>query len=147
MKILSVKPELCTGCHLCEETCAETWFKVKDRERAAIRISEPAAKGHPYQIVVCTQCGECIDICPTKAISRSRNGVVRIDKRSCVGCTACVGFCTIWAMRTHPEELLPFKCVACGECAKVCPEGALSIAEVETPQPSETEKWAERVRA
>jgi len=156
MKVLGVKAERCTGCHQCEETCAESWFKVKDRDKSAIRIFEPAEKGAPYQIVVCTQCGDCIDICPTKAISRAANGgergSVRINKQLCVGCMACVGFCTIAyaacvAMRTHPDELLPFKCVACGKCVKVCPEGVLSIEKVETPQVSETEKWMEKVAA
>jgi Fe-S-cluster-containing hydrogenase component 2 len=147
MKVLSVKAERCTGCHLCEETCAETWFKVKDRAKSAIHIGERPKADAPYSIIVCTQCGECIDICPTKAIRRAANGVVRIDKAKCVGCMACVGFCTIWAMRMHADDLAPFKCVACGKCVKVCPEGVLSIEEEAAPKVSETEKWAERVAA
>ncbi len=147
MQVLSVKAELCNGCGECETSCAEHRFKVADRAKSAIRVSEPAEKGAPRQIVVCNQCGECIDVCPTKAISRNRKGVVRIDRKLCVGCMACVGFCTIWAMRTHPAELAPFKCVACGHCVDACPAGVLSVQEVETAGPSETEKWAERVAA
>lgn len=151
MKVLSVQAELCTGCHLCEETCAETWFHVRDREKAAIRVYDPAPGTTTYRIVVCSQCGECIDICQTVAIARNAFGVVRIDQgrrgedRLCMGCMACVAFCPIGAMRYHPDELTPFKCVACGKCVKVCPSGALRIEEVPEPGRSQTEMWAERV--
>jgi carbon-monoxide dehydrogenase iron sulfur subunit len=147
MKVLRVRAERCTDCHLCEEACSETWFKVKDRAKSAIHIGERPKADAPYTVIVCTQCGECIDVCPTKAIRRAANGVVRIDKAECVGCMACVGFCTIWAMGMHADEQAPFKCVASGKCVTVCPENALSIEEEIDPKSSETEKWAERVAA
>jgi anaerobic carbon-monoxide dehydrogenase iron sulfur subunit len=146
MRLLQVKDDLCTSCMRCAEVCSETWFGQADPERAALAVGPGAASGS-YAITVCTQCGDCIDICPTKAISRRPNGVVGVDKKLCVGCLACVGFCGIWAMRTHPDEFNPFKCVACGKCVPACPEGVLSIGEAATPTRSETEQWAERVQA
>jgi Fe-S-cluster-containing hydrogenase component 2 len=142
-------PSLCTGCHTCEETCARTWFKAGDLGLSSIQILEPSGAG-PYQAIVCTQCGECIDVCPTQALSRGKNGVVRRDLSLCVGCLACVGFCRVGvpqgtvAMRTHPALVEPFKCVACGSCARACPEGALEVKEVKDAPPTATERFAQR---
>ena len=145
MKVLRFKAELCTGCGICEEVCADTWFKEKNREKSAIRISEDSAQPGLFTATFCRQLGDCIDICPANAISRARNGVVRIDKKTCVGCLACVGFCPISAMFYHEDHVIPFKCVACGKCVEVCPTGALYIAEVEEAKISETEKWTQRM--
>lgn len=75
---------------------------------------------------VCNQCGECIEVCPTEAIYRAKNGVVRIDKEKCLGCYSCVGFCPT-VMFFHKDVQEPFKCVACGMCAKECPTGAVYL--------------------
>lgn len=147
MKALVFDPDRCTGCHACEQACAERWFSDADVAKSAIQILDPDAPDGLYRAIVCTQCGDCIDVCPSKAILRAGNGVVVIQKRWCVGCLACVGFCPIWAMRTHPDYVEPFKCVACGRCVEVCPEGALSIQEVADVEPSATAKWVERVGA
>jgi Fe-S-cluster-containing hydrogenase component 2 len=131
MKMLSYNPELCVGCGICEETCSETWFKVADREKSNIRVSQNGQGD--LAAVVCTQCGECVAVCPTQALSRDRSGVVRIKKALCVGCLSCVGFCPYLAMFYHPDQTVPFKCVACGQCAKECPAEALAVIEAETP--------------
>ena len=144
MRVLAIDSSRCTGCHTCEETCSQTWFKVVDRGLSSIQIVEPEGEG-PYQAITCTQCGECIDICPTLALSRAKNGVVRRDLALCVGCLACVGFCPIWALRTRPDAPEPFKCVACGSCARACPENALSVQDLADAEPSQTQRWAERM--
>jgi len=145
VRVLVFDPNRCTGCHICEETCAQTWFKVADRSLSAIQIVEPEDDG-TYQAIICTQCGECIDVCPTLALSRAQNGVVRRDLSLCVGCLACVGFCPLSAMRTHPAHVEPFKCVACGSCARACPEEALRVIEVEDAPLTATEQYAQQAR-
>jgi Fe-S-cluster-containing hydrogenase component 2 len=143
VRVLVFNPNRCTGCHICEETCAQTWFKTTDRGLSAIQIVEPE-KEAPYQAIICTQCGECIDVCPTLALTRAKNGVVRRDLSLCVGCQACVGFCPIGAMRAHPAHVEPFKCVACGSCARACPEEALRVIEVEDAPLTATEQFAQQ---
>lgn len=146
MRVLVFDPNRCTGCHTCEETCSQAWFKVVDRGLSSIQILDPEGDG-PYQAIVCTQCGECIDVCPTLALSRASNGVVRRDLSLCVGCLACVGFCPVGAqyglaaMRTHPDHVEPFKCVACGRCVRACPEEALHVREIEDAPPTATAQW------
>jgi carbon-monoxide dehydrogenase iron sulfur subunit len=146
MKILAVKPELCTGCGICEKVCSQIYYKEENPAKSAIRIGERSPETGHYVITVCNQLGACVDVCPVKALSRNKKGIVIRNKKLCVGCYACVGFCPNLAMFNHPDLTEPFKCVACGKCADECPEGALSIIEVPDLEPSETEKWAIRVK-
>ena len=123
MKLLEKDHSLCIQCGVCEEVCSNTYFKTKNYDKSCIQINK---EDDPF-INVCNQCGVCIDICPTKAINSDKLGVVRINKKDCVGCFMCVGFCPEEAMRQHDEYIEPFKCIACGLCAKECPSGAIYI--------------------
>ncbi len=145
MKVLVFNPNVCDGARVCEETCSQTWFKEANAAKSAIRIHEREDHSGHYMANVCNQCGECIDVCPTMALKRDKRGIVRIDKKLCVGCLSCVGFCPILAMRVHADYTVPFKCVACGECAKRCPMGALSIQDLPDAQLTETEQRLEVV--
>jgi len=134
MKVLSYHVDLCVGCRICEEVCSETWFKTTDAKKSSIRIH--IDDGGHLSAVFCNQCGECITVCPTEALYRDKRGIVRIQKKLCVGCLSCVGFCPYLAMFYHADQPEPFKCIACGKCAEECPADALAIVEVETtPSP------------
>ncbi len=126
MKVLGKKPELCIACHSCETTCSRTWFKEANYAKSCISISKDTEK----KITSCTQCGECIAVCPVEALTRDKNGVIRVNKKICVGCFMCVGFCPELAMGVHDDYIEPFKCVACGQCAKSCPREAIFIEEI-----------------
>ncbi len=130
MKVLSYDPELCVGCYVCEQVCSETWHKVTDAEKSNIRIYQDG-EGN-FSAVYCVQCGECIEVCPTEALYQDKRGIVRLRKKLCVGCLSCVGFCPHQAMFYHRDQTEPFKCIACGNCAKECPADALQVVEVET---------------
>lgn len=124
MKVLTHKQEICTGCLECELACSRAYFKTDDPNYSSIRIVE---NNRTYRARKCTQCGECINMCTANAIYRDRNGVVRIDKKKCVGCLGCVGFCTELVMFYADDLEVPFKCIACNICTKACPEGALEV--------------------
>jgi Fe-S-cluster-containing hydrogenase component 2 len=128
LKKLVADASLCIGCGACEKACAKAYYKVEDREKSAIRVT--AQEGGGFSIAVCDQCGVCRDMCSIMALKQMDNGVVRLDKKTCVGCLICVGECLRDYMFYHDELPTPFKCVACGICAKACESGALSIVTV-----------------
>ncbi len=127
MKVLTKREGLCIACELCEEVCSQTYFKERDREKSCIKIES----GEVNKISVCSQCGVCIDICPVEAITRDKKGVVRINKKDCVGCFMCVGFCPEYAMMQHDDYIEPFKCIVCGLCVKQCPVEALKVENIQ----------------
>jgi len=133
MRVLVRKEELCDGCGACERACSSTWFKEENREKSRIRMT---VETDGFSLNACTQCGDCINMCPVEALSRDKLGIVRLNEKACVGCLNCVGFCPSLSMFTASGVGKPFKCIACGVCVKACPTGALSIEE----QPDPVEK-------
>lgn len=127
VKVLKFYPDRCTGCLECEKACSMIHFKTKNGgEESAIRIYK---KDNIYQMHVCDQRGLCLDMCPVGALIRRKNGVVWLDKNTCIGCQACVGFCPIGAMRKSKTRIEPFKCISCGSCVRACQENALELVE------------------
>lgn len=124
MKLLTIRQEICTGCRECEVACSTAFFKTDNREYSAIRILN---NDNTFIATMCNQCGECINMCTANAIYRDKRGIVRIDKKKCVGCLGCVGYCSHLAMFYTDDLLEPFRCIACGICVKACPENALEI--------------------
>ena len=68
-------------------------------------------------------------MCSKVALQAAGNGVVRLDRKTCVGCLVCVGECLRDFMFYHDDLPTPFKCIACGLCVGECPSGALAIVE------------------
>ncbi|MFZ2956467.1 MAG: 4Fe-4S dicluster domain-containing protein [Candidatus Ozemobacteraceae bacterium] len=126
MKFLKTDTGACTGSRACEKACAQLFFKNEDPAYSCIQFQKTHGKN---DLNVCNQCGACIEVCPVKALSRNKLGVVMIDKKACIGCFMCVGFCPTLSMRRATGSREPFKCISCGACVKACPSKALSIAE------------------
>ena len=130
-KILKIDTGKCNGALACETTCSKAFFKVEDSVLSSIRHSQTDAGAHALN--VCNQCGECIAVCPVEALTRNKVGVVMVNKKVCVGCFMCVGFCPTLSMHRAPGRSEPFKCTSCGLCVKSCPAGALAVVEEGTP--------------
>ncbi len=129
VKIIMFHPEKCKGHGECMKACSKVHHKNdKGGEWSAIRIEK---SGSGFAMTDCNMCGLCIDMCPVQAIKRLSSGTVVLDKKKCVGCQACVGFCPRGVMRKAPDVITPFKCIACGACVRACPEGALELKEVD----------------
>ena len=136
VKVLKHYPEKCDGGRRCEKACSQVHFKSDEGgDKSAIRIIKV---GKSFKMHVCDQRGLCLDLCPVGALTRKKNGTVWLDKNTCIGCQACVGFCPIGAMRKSDVRIEPFKCIACGACVRACPNGALELVEVNIDDIKET---------
>ena len=98
-KRLAVIPELCSGCRICELTCAIEHFGVNNPKKSAIRVLIT----YPHPVVrmpiVCSQCKvpACADACPFGVIKVSPEGeVFKCDL--CDGRPVCVKNCTRQAL-------------------------------------------------
>ena len=94
------------GCDACVRACDDEhglepihgpatdprWIhKVTLRDRATGRISTLP--------LMCQHCAEppCVDVCPTGASFRRADGIVLVDKHTCIGCRYCVMACPFQA--------------------------------------------------
>ncbi len=135
-KRLTVIPERCSGCRICELTCAIHHWGVNNPKKSAIRVLVMYPQPVIRMPIVCSQCAEpkCAENCPTGAIYRD-NGLVRLDEDKCVGCHQCVESCPFGALFVHEDIETPFKCDLCDgdpECVKACPKQALQYVPLHT---------------
>ena len=65
--------------------------------------------------VFCRHCreGTCIRACPTEALARGDDGIVRRSSMLCVKCNSCVIACPFGTLM---EELIPFATSHCDTC-------------------------------
>lgn len=125
MKYLKTYDDKCIGCYTCVTACSQLYFKEDDPEKSCIEVISLGSD--KFRLSVCNQCGTCVDVCPTDALSVNKFGVVMVDKKLCSGCGVCVGICPTNNFRMPPEALQPIKCNACGACARECPADALEV--------------------
>lgn len=114
----------CSGCKTCQLMCALHHFKENNPKKAAIGITGEFPAPGKYRISLCTQCGNCIPVCPTEAIYKEGDAI-KIDPEKCTYCLQCVDECPFGAIFVHREFKVPFICDLCGKCVEICPTKAL----------------------
>ena len=67
---------------------------------------------------LCTQCGECVSICPENAIVYSSSSQ----------CAKCIKYCISLNVPCDPDYsiIIYEKCNSCGKCVEACKAGAIS---------------------
>ncbi len=90
---------------------------------------------------LCNHCANppCVQVCPVGATFKSRDGVVLVDEKYCVGCRYCIQACPYGARYMHPEKHTVDKCTFCYHritkgklpaCVEVCPTKARIFGEL-----------------
>jgi len=83
---------------------------------------------------LCNHCENpaCVQVCPTGATFKTRDGAVLIDHKYCIGCQYCVQACPYGARSFNHERHVTDKCTWCYHrvtkglnpaCVDICPTG------------------------
>jgi len=121
----------CIGCKLCHLSCSAAHEGVFNPRLARLTVESYYEDG--ILVVdgkVCTLCGECVDVCPTSAITMGDIGLV-YNEEDCINCGVCVATCPEGVIIQKEEKV--GLCDLCGGspwCVKSCPHGALSCEKV-----------------
>ena len=102
--IAHVDPEKCTACGMCEKACPRHSIQLKPKDASVLvrcQNSDVARAAREQCMKACIGCKKCEKTCQYDAI-HVVNGFAVIDED---------------------------KCTRCGECAKGCPCGCITIAE------------------
>ncbi len=140
----------CIGCHACTVACKEEHNIAVGVNRTWVKYIEkgyyPDTRRH-FAVLRCNHCdaAPCIEICPTVALFRRRDGIVDFDSERCIGCKSCMQACPYDALYIDPNKNTAAKCnfdasrVDMGykpACEVVCPTQAILSGDLDDPNSS-----------
>jgi anaerobic dimethyl sulfoxide reductase subunit B (iron-sulfur subunit) len=134
-----IDTERCVDCRACVTACKSsnnidlgiTWRRVSSTWKGIYPNATFTSTS-----MACNHCAKpaCIEICPTAAISkRGEDGIVVVNKTTCIGCRACEPACPFNAPQFGKDGVMQ-KCDLCLDrisaerkpvCVTTCPAGAL----------------------
>lgn len=125
-RVLTVTPELCTGCRTCELACSLAKAGELNVWKARLRLRTGRSIG-TFEPTVCRHCSNpsCLAACPFPGAMflDERTGAVVISEEKCTGCRVCLEACPFGAIYLDPDGNL-LKCDLCGGdpvCVRYCP--------------------------
>jgi tetrathionate reductase subunit B len=153
-----IDTEKCIGCGSCVRACKaengvpdgfyRTWVEryVVAMEKSHVDSPEGGMQGFPpvetdfhgtksfFVPKMCNHCAAtpCIQVCPVGASYRTKDGVVLVDGKRCIGCAYCVQACPYGSRFLSPVTHTAEKCTWCYHritkglrpaCVEVCPTG------------------------
>jgi Fe-S-cluster-containing dehydrogenase component len=160
---MGIEIDRCIGCNRCVEACKaenhvppepfffRTWVEryVVTKQGSEVRcISVDPRRGEaasdvPEQDVLrsffvpklCNHCANppCVQVCPVGATFSTRDGVVLVDDKRCIGCRYCIHACPYGARFLNHRTNTADKCTFCFHrvskglqpaCVEVCPTQA-----------------------
>ncbi len=138
---IEVHADLCRDCQACQLACSLHHEGQCHLGLARLQVTKDMAH-YTFDVTVCHHCTtpECLEACPTTAMSLDSRGVVLIDDDECTRCGACAAACPHEALFYCEREDRYLKCDLCAGreegplCVALCPVGALVLAQ----RPSES---------
>jgi len=136
VKIVTVNPDKCVGCRLCELACSLK--NTGEFNPAKARIHVIGFDELFCLPVMCFHCEKpyCAEVCPTNAIIKDEaTGTVRVIEEKCTGCKMCTLACPFGNIVFSSDEKVAVKWELCDgepECILFCPTGALTFTEADT---------------
>ena len=117
-KRLFIDLEICRKCEECEVACSYFYHPFNDGVLYLREIGEFAA--------TCRHCEEapCVNACPTDALEKQENGVVKRYNLRCVACKTC---CFACPFGTILPEVIPYAVSRCDFCIDRLEEGEVPV--------------------
>lgn len=131
---------LCIGCQACSIACRNENGVSDGVYRLQVHANMKGVFPNlkiDFKRQSCVMCEEspCVDVCPTGASFKTKEGITLVDPRTCVSCKYCVLACPYDARFVDPVSKVIGKCTFCYEnrlmqeyepaCVSVCPTNAL----------------------
>ncbi|WP_169754942.1 4Fe-4S dicluster domain-containing protein [Campylobacter curvus] len=136
---------LCIGCQACSVACRSENGVPNGVYRLQVHskmIGEFPNLKLDFIRQSCVMCEDspCVDVCPTGASFKTKEGVTLLDHRICVSCKYCILACPYDARFVEPKTGEIGKCTFCYEnrlskdeqpaCVSVCPTDALVFGDI-----------------
>ncbi len=107
----------------------------EDKYRFADRYKDQKVDKAFFVPKLCNQCEHpaCVQVCPVGATFQTKDGVVLVDEKQCIGCRYCIQACPYGARYFNEAKGAPDKCNWCYHritkglqpaCVGACPVGA-----------------------
>lgn len=103
---MAVDLRKCVGCTSCQVSCKMENGVPMGQFRSKVDISDVGEFPNPKRYFfpkICNQCDDapCVTPCPVKATWKREDGVVVINRETCIGCGLCVRACPYGARFQH----------------------------------------------
>ncbi len=174
------KKKKCIGCGRCVRACkienevpmvpfffrtwVERWVWLKDHEEPSVDSPNGGFNGFPpkydergisktyFVPKLCNQCERppCVQVCPVGATYMTKDGVILVDEKYCIGCRYCIQACPYGARYLYPfdgpretRRGTADKCTWCYHritrgykpaCVEVCPTQARKFGDLMDPE-------------
>ena len=144
--------EKCSGCKTCQIACKDKndldlgilWRRVYEISRGEWKGDNTVWSHNivTYNMsIACNHCEDpiCAHVCPTKAMSKNKQGIVTVAAAKCIGCRYCEWACPYGAPQYDPNEGVMTKCNFCEDyveenknpsCVDACPMRVLDFGEL-----------------
>ena len=139
----------CIACGACIDACSRenTRFlgvEVPLGSRTRIAFVERNGRKVPMHFI-CQHCdpAPCVEVCPTGASIKRKDGIVLVDYELCIGCKYCMSACPYGARYVNGWLSAVDKCTFCAHrvdrgmlpaCVEACPVGARVFGDLKNPQ-------------